>query len=156
MPKYRFECEDCNLQFTQNLKIGNHQEHACPECKKPAVRVLDSFSSQFVRNPDAPPGNTGVAKHDYPTADMAVGPEAEARWADYRRRAKVKDEVRKEGGTHKLIRSDGPGYSDYGAMTEGAAKGRAHVAKKAVEVLQSVEAPSKSLRELKQEANETR
>lgn len=152
MPKYTFECETCNLRFTKNLKIGTYESHPCPECKEDAARVLDEFGVSFTRNHNSPPGNTGVSKHDYPTADMAVGPDADKRWSQYRRRNVVKNEVRKQGGTHKLIRTNGPGYVEYGAMTGEAAEGRRDVTRKAMKVLQSTKPQRQSLAELKEHA----
>jgi hypothetical protein len=49
-----------------------------------------------------------VSKHDYPTADYAVGKNADARWAEIRARDAVKDKVRKVGGSKGLVRQNGP------------------------------------------------
>jgi hypothetical protein len=102
MPKYTFEC-DCNLRFVRTLKIGQHISHVCPDCGQEALRVWEGFAFEFSRDGKSP-ANSGVSKHDYPTADIAVGVDAEARWSLNREREKVKDKVRKEGGHRALIR----------------------------------------------------
>jgi putative FmdB family regulatory protein len=150
VPRYKFECEQCNLQYTKVMKIGNPRTSPCPVCKTVSKRVPEGFGVQFQRNPNAPPGNTGVSRHDYPSADMAIGPDAERRWEYLERRGKIKEQVRQQGGTHKLIRTDGQGYVEYGAMTESGAKTRRDIAREAVKVLQKTEPERKSDRELSQ------
>jgi putative FmdB family regulatory protein len=113
MPKYSFECK-CGMQFTRTLKMGDHQSHSCPSCSEPAPRVFEGFGFNFAQGGSAP-ANSGVAKHDYPTADLAVGKSADDRWAEIRARDSVKDKVRQVGGTPKLVRKNGPGneYVEY-------------------------------------------
>lgn len=105
MPKYTFECTGCRTQFTRTLKMGDHENHPCPSCGTAAPRYWggQGFGFGFAAGSGAP-GNTGVNKDDYPTADQAVGRSAEGRWGEYDERAKVKDKVREVGGTHALIR----------------------------------------------------
>jgi putative FmdB family regulatory protein len=116
MPSYTFECQSCNLRFSRTLKMDNHTTHQCPNCSDEAPRVLEGFAFQFEKTEGAAPGNSGVHDHDYPTADKAVGRSAEQRWAFNRARDKVKEEARKAGGTHALIRHTGPDYIDYEPM----------------------------------------
>ncbi len=107
MPKFSFECVSCQCQFTRTLKMGNHPTHPCPMCETPASRLFEGFGYEFAASPKAAPGNTGVAKDDYPTADHAVGKSATARWDEIRARDDVKNKVRSVGNTHALIRTHG-------------------------------------------------
>jgi hypothetical protein len=43
---------------------------------------------------------------DYPTADKAVGRDAEKMWQGYHEREKVKRDVRKKTGQHALVRKN--------------------------------------------------
>lgn len=113
MPKYSFEC-DCGLNFTRTLKMGDHPTHECPQCSEDAPRVFEGFGFNFAPGGSAP-GNSGVSKHDYPTDDQVVGSDADKRWALYRERERVKDEVRRVGGERALIRKNGQGYVEYQA-----------------------------------------
>lgn len=117
MPKYTFECLDCSVRFTRTLKMGEHPTHPCPDCKGPAPRVWNgqNFGFDFSKPANAAPGNTGVSKDDYPTADHAVGSSAEQRWSEIDEREKVKGQVREKGGHRALTRRHGPGntYIEY-------------------------------------------
>lgn len=141
MPKYTFECqtEGCALRFERVLKIGEHTSHECPSCHDDAPRVMEGFAFAFAEKADAPPGNTGVHKDDYPTADHAVGKDADKRWEQYRERDLVKNEARKQGQTHALIRrtaKDGS-YVEYEPMSDTGRQIRRTTAKKAVEALRA-------------------
>lgn len=133
MPKYSFECE-CGLQFTRTLKMGEHKTHECPNCKDDAARVFEGFGFSFAQG-GAAPGNSGVTKHDYPTADQAVGMSADKRWEEYRAREKVKDKVREVGGNRALIRENGPDYVEYKAGGQGTIETRKQVSKELAEVM---------------------
>jgi putative FmdB family regulatory protein len=119
MPVYVFECQDCNVRFERNLKMGDHTSHECPACQEVAPRVLDGegFGFSFVKGSGAP-ANSGVHDHDYPTADKAIGRSATERWAMLGARQQVKAEARKQGGTHALIRRTGRNYIDYEPMSD--------------------------------------
>lgn len=106
MPRFTFECA-CGVQFSKTLKMGTHETHPCPDCFSDAKRVFEGFGFGFAVPPSAAPGNTGVAKHDYPTADQAVGSSADVRWQEITAREQVKKKVREHGGTHALIRRHG-------------------------------------------------
>lgn len=116
MPKYAFECQVCAVRFDRTLKMGEHPTHECPSCKEEAPRVFTEFGFAFASG-GADTANSGVHGHDYPTADVAVGRSAEARWQYLDGREKAKTEARKAGGTHALIRHNGPGYVEYEPMT---------------------------------------
>ena len=109
MPKFTFECSPCNARFTRTLKMGEHPHHPCPSCKKPAPRLwaAQGFAFDFAEGGKAP-GNSGVTKHDYPTADNAVGRSSDKRWAEYAEREKVKKQVRAGSGLRTLNRTDSP------------------------------------------------
>ena len=116
MPKFTFECT-CGTQFTRSLNQGEHRTHICPQCGTGAARVWESFGFNFATVPTKAIGNSGVTKHDYPTADQAVGRSADTRWAEYREREKVKNKVRQVGGTRALVRSTGEDYVEYSAAS---------------------------------------
>jgi predicted nucleic acid-binding Zn ribbon protein len=133
MPKYMFECqtEGCCLRFERNLKMGDWPSHECPKCHEVAPRVLESFDFGFKETPGKI-GNSGVHKEDYPTADHAVGRDAENRWAYYAERDKVKAQARAQGETPALIRRTGPGYVDYEPMSDAGREARRGLTKKAL------------------------
>jgi len=114
MPQYAFECE-CGLQFRRSLKMGEHSFYSCPNCSKDAPRYFEGEGFGFAFANTKANGNTGVSKHDYPTADQAVGSSAEARWKTLKDRDDVKKKVREVGGTHALVRRAGPDYVEYEA-----------------------------------------
>lgn len=127
--------------------MGENSSHTCPACKTAAPRYWpgQGFSFDFI--PGAVPGNSGVAKHDHPTADQAVGMNADKRWGLYRERKKVKDAVRTEGATHKLVRRHiKDGSIEYQAMVPQEAVARASLAREAVAKLKEAPKPAKSRR----------
>lgn len=119
MPKYEYECSDCNVEFERTLKMGDNLTHACPSCGQDAFRVWDgsSLAFGFKGETQGATANTGVHTEDYPTADKVVGRDADLRWAEYHERAKVKDAARSQGGTHALIRRTSRDFIDYEPMT---------------------------------------
>ena len=139
MARYVFECQECTLRFDRNLKMGDHPTHECPNCHYAAPQVIEGFAFGFKETVSAAPGNSGVHKDDYPTADQAVGKDADKRWAQYSERDQVKNQVRKMGDTHALVRrtaKDGS-YVEYDAMTTTSRQNRRTVAKKAIEALRT-------------------
>lgn len=140
MPRYVFDCqtEGCNLRFERTLKMGDHPNHPCPQCKTDAPRVLDQegFAFAFAQPEKAAPGNTGVHKDDYPTADHAIGKDAEARWGSYQEQAKVKAIAREKGETHALIRHQGKDFIDYEPMTDAGLSARKNLAKQAMKAME--------------------
>lgn len=139
MPKYVFDCqtEGCNLRFERILKMGEHPHHTCPNCSESAPRVLEAegFAFAFAQPANASPGNTGVHKDDFPTADRLVGKDAEQRWAAYNEQAKVKNQARAAGNTHALIRHQGKNYIDYEPMTDKGLDARKKLAKRAMDLV---------------------
>lgn len=137
MPRYVFECqtEGCSLKFERSLKMGEHGTYECPSCHEPAPRVMEGFTFGFTE-PAGKAGNTGVHKEDYPTADHAVGRDADKRWAYYAERDKVKTEARKQGETHALQRNTGPGYVEYEPMSDVGREARRNLTKTALGRLQ--------------------
>jgi putative FmdB family regulatory protein len=137
MPKYVFECqmEGCSVRFERTLKMGDHPSHECPSCHEAAPRVIEGFAFGFKQSPTQN-GNSGVHKEDYPTADHAVGREAEKRWEVYSERDKVKAEARKLGETHALIRKPGPGFTEYEPMSDVGRAARRNLTKTALGRLQ--------------------
>jgi putative FmdB family regulatory protein len=141
MPKYVFDCqtEDCHLRFERIIKMGDHPTHPCPSCKSEAPRVLDQegFAFAFAQPEKAAPGNTGVHKDDYPTADHIVGKDAEQRWGTYAEQAKVKQVAREKGETHALIRHQGKDYIDYEPMTDAGLTARKNLAQRAMKAMEA-------------------
>lgn len=135
MPKYTFHCQTdtCKLQFSRTLKMGEWPTHTCPNCKDAAPRLYEGFGFAFQPGAGTASANTGVHDHDYPTADKIIGRSSQERWGEYRQRQKVKDAVRKKGGS-ALVRRDGPGYVEYDAMTDSAKTARGKVVDQVVDI----------------------
>jgi hypothetical protein len=133
MPKFTFECK-CGLSFTRVLPLGNHKTYLCPSCKEEAPRVLESFGFNFAEGGKAP-GNSGVSKHDYPSADQVVGSDADKRWGIYNEREKVKKQVRQVGGHRALVRKNGSEYIEYSAGNQGLVEDRKKTATELGEIL---------------------
>ena len=140
MPQYTFECQTCDVRFDRLLKMDNHTSHQCPNCSDQAPRVLEGFAFQFEKSANAQPGNSGVHDHDFPTADKAVGRSADDRWAHIHARNKVKEEARKMGGTHALIRHTGADYVDYEPMNPAGIDARRELAKGMISTIREVNA----------------
>lgn len=137
MPKYQFECADCNVRFERTLKIGSHTTHSCPSCKDPAPLVISDFGFNFAEVAGSSHANTGVHDHDYPTADKAVGRSASRRWEHIKAREKIKAEARKQGDTPALIRHTGDGYIDYEPMSDQGREARRKLVREAEKATQS-------------------
>ncbi len=137
MPKYSFECqtEGCDLRFERTLPMGDHPSHECPNCHEFAPRILEGFAFGFKNDPSQQ-GNSGVHKDDYPTADQAVGRDAERRWEHYAARDKVKAQARKQGETHALMRKTGTDYVEYEPMSDAGREARRNLTKTALGRLQ--------------------
>lgn len=128
MPRYTFECASCSTRFSRKLKMGEHPTHPCLSCGAEADRFWEGESFGFDFQEGSVPGNSGVSKQDYPTADQAVGRDAEKRWEQLRARDEVKDRVRQVGGHRALQRQHGveggKPYIEYQAAGEKLIKGR--------------------------------
>jgi len=135
MPRYTFECPLCSTRFDRTLKMGDHPTHPCPSCKEEALRLFDktAFGFGFAAGGTAP-ANSGVHDQDYPSADKIVGRSADMRWATYRERDKVKNQVREIGGSPALERVEGEGYTEYTAMVQPKREARAKLVDFAVNV----------------------
>lgn len=134
MPKYSFECFDCTLRFERNLKSDVHVSHECPSCKELAPLVVSGFAFAFAVG-SGPSANSGVHDHDYPTADKAIGRNADTRWTHIRAREAVKKAAREQGGTQALIRHTGKDYIDYEPMSPLGMSARRSLAKEVKEAL---------------------
>ena len=117
MPVYRFKCE-CSLQFERKLAMGAHPTHKCPECTKDAPRLFagTNLGLKFAQG-SSPTSNSGFHDLDYPTADKAVGRDADIRWDGFMERDKLKQKVRNGGQQKALIRKDlKTGETEYRTM----------------------------------------
>lgn len=130
MPRYTFECTECELRFERTLKLGEHPGHPCPNCQHQASQVMSGFGFSFKAG-NGPTANSGVHDLDYPSADKAVGRSADKRWDYVGRREKAKQEARDKGGTHALIRHSGHGFIDYEPMSDKGRVARRELAKDA-------------------------
>jgi putative FmdB family regulatory protein len=123
MPQYVFFCTRCTLQFKRRLAMGVHPTHLCPECRGVAPRQWEGqgFGFEFEATPGTAQANSGVSKHDYPTADQAVGRSAEAQWGIIHARNAAKSKIRDNGVG--LSRRDqvenGQVVSEYAALPKG-------------------------------------
>jgi len=106
MPQYTFYCSTCNLQFKKRLGMGDHPQHKCPSCKKLAGREIKGFGFDFAVTEGTAKANSGVTKHDYPTADNIVGRSAEDRWKVLDARNRAKKSLREQSGAVALSRRD--------------------------------------------------
>ncbi len=97
--------------------MGDYKTHECPSCHEEAPRVWESFGFSFAPGGSAPV-NSGVSKHDYPSADQIVGSDADRRWQIYQEREKIKGTVRKVGGNQALIRRNGSNFIEYSAGSQ--------------------------------------
>jgi|SRR5688572_9286373 len=99
MPQYSFLCPRCRLTFKRRMSMGAHVTHICPECKGVAPRQWEGqgFGFEFQTGAGTAQANSGVSKHDYPTADQAVGRSAESQWEVIHARNKAKNKVRERG-----------------------------------------------------------
>lgn len=82
--------------------------------------MLEGFAHEFVATTATALANSGVTKHDYPTADNVVGRSAEAKWEQIHRRNDGKQKFRRDTGAVALIRRDlvegGQQVTEYTAM----------------------------------------
>lgn len=116
MPKFTFDCS-CGLRFTRSLKMGEHPQHLCPGCGEEAPRYWEGQSVSHAFAHEGQPTNSGVSKHDHPSADQAIGHSADERWAEIAERERVKKQVRELGGTEKLIRRNAPENKETGGSS---------------------------------------
>ena len=99
MPQYTFLCSSCQIQFHRRLSIGDHPSHPCPSCRDPSPRFWEGqgFGFGFTPTEATARANSGVTKHDYPTADEAIGRSADAKWATIHARNAAKAKIRDKG-----------------------------------------------------------
>ena len=151
MPQYTFLCPRCDLQFKRRLAMGVHPTHLCPSCKVAAPRQWEGqgFGFEFEATAGTAQANSGVAKHDYPTADNIVGRSSEAQWGLIHARNSAKNKVRRHGVG--LSRRDqvenGQVVSEYTALPQGAfdARKKLEGVFKAKAERDGIEAPLKDL-----------
>lgn len=123
MPQYTFFCPGCRLEFKRRLAMGVHPTHLCPECKKAVPRQWEGqgFGFEFEQTAATARANSGVTKHDYPTADNVVGRSAEAQWEIIHARNVAKEKIRGQGAA--LSRRDqvdnGKVVTEYTTLSQG-------------------------------------
>lgn len=151
MPQYSFFCGACSLQFKRRLKIGPHPTHACPSCAKGVPRQWEGqgFGFDFAQTAGSAQANSGVTKHDYPTADEVVGRSADAQWQVIHARNVAKGKIRDRGVAlaRRDAVSDGQAVTEYTTMNQGSfdARKRLEGRFKSKAALDGIEAPSKSM-----------
>lgn len=109
LPIYNFQCEDCGVRFEKFSKsIGSADNAApCPECKKPAKKLVTAASHSFAHTPTGPvPQNTGVSQIDH-NFDRVIGRDAEAKWKVIEQRNAEKERlIRHERESGRVINRD--------------------------------------------------
>ena len=95
MPIYEYKCDSCGL--VQELIQPWSQEH--PKWKK-CINCGSRANEAFIHGP-AMIHSDKAAANEVPF-DVAVGRDAEARWADIKHRQKLRDKVRRESGAQGL------------------------------------------------------
>lgn len=131
--------------------MGVHPTCLCPSCKKAAPRQWEGqgFGFGFEETAGTTVGNSGVTKHDYPTADNIVGRSAEAQWGLIHARNEAKDKIRSQGVA--LSRRDqvenGQVVSEYMTLSQGTfdARKRLEGAFKVKAERDGIEAPLKAV-----------
>ena len=118
------------MRFERTLKLGTHVTHPCPHCEEESPQVIEGFAFGFAEGSTI--ANSGVHKLDYPTADQAVGRDADKSWEVITARDVVKTEARKTGGTEALIRYHSRDHIDYEPMSDPGRKAHYKLASKAV------------------------
>lgn len=126
MPSYTFKCTPCSLVFQRRLASGSNLEHKCPSCSEAAPRHWEgqNITHSFGYSAGTAKANSGVAEHDYPTAENIAGRSSEMRWARIHARNKVKEGL----GTKAVARIDsvenGNAVSEYRPLTSEGFKAR--------------------------------
>jgi hypothetical protein len=131
--------------------MGINATCQCPSCKKGAPREWEGqgFGFGFCETAATARANSGVAKHDYPTADNVVGRSAEAQWHIIHERNAAKDKIRGLGVG--LARRDqveqGQVVTEYTTLSQGsfAARKKLEVTFKEKAVRDGIEAPLKGI-----------
>jgi hypothetical protein len=111
MPRYLFACDapECELQFARALPRGTHESHECPRCGQRSSRTFEGQRTSHSFKKSGAPANSGVSKHDAPTADQVVGRSADEGWQIRDKRRKLREKVRREAQTTALRRVDTKG-----------------------------------------------
>ena len=92
MPIYEFKCEKCNLKFEKIFsKISEKSTEECPECGKPAKRLISRSNFKIAATKSIPK-----------EIDLKVGADAEKRWLEYEDRKSQKEKIKKEFNVDKL------------------------------------------------------
>jgi hypothetical protein len=92
--KYDFRCEKCECvqELVQSIK------DPLPAKLKCKVKNCGGWAVQVIYAPAV--SRVGMSNEPF---DVAVGRDAEVRWADIRRRQALRDKVRKESGEQALV-----------------------------------------------------
>jgi len=131
--------------------MGVHPTCLCPGCKNAAHRQWEGqgFGFGFEQTAGTAVGNSGVTKHDYPTADNLIGRSAEAQWGVIHARNAAKDKIRSHGVglSRRDQMEDGRVVSEYVSLSQGTfdARKRLEGAFKAKAERDGIEAPLKAV-----------
>lgn len=92
--KYDFRCQKCSCvqELIQSIK------DPLPSKLKCKVKDCGGWAQQVIYAPAL--SRVGMSNEPF---DVAVGRDAEVRWADIRRRQALRDKVRKESGSQALV-----------------------------------------------------
>lgn len=110
MPAYEYRCQACEVVFEELLLNREDvkaysKKHPCPQCKKPAPRIMSRTNFQFKGVSEGDPtrrGNSGSHDLDYPPGDKAVGRSANRKWKEYNEKFAARAKARKELGTNAV------------------------------------------------------
>ena len=90
MPRYKYLCSHCGLEFEQLRSSTQRENCPCPSCKEEADKQVSGSNFTFQHTPTGPiPQNTGVAGIDY-NYDRVIGRDAEQKWEVIHKRRDVK------------------------------------------------------------------
>ena len=101
MPAYDYQCQKCGAYHEVICTMSARKDEIeCPRCKGTAEQVI--LSAPAV-------ATSGMSQM---TQDVAIGRDADKRWAGIHERRAYRDKVRAKLGSKNLsVRSDGTGFS---------------------------------------------
>ena len=116
MPLYRYQCENCGLQFDARVSAANATEaYPCLSCETPSNRLVpESMTSTYNPSGDGTirPQNTGVNSYDA-NVDRVIGDHAKSSYEHIsKRHARKREIIRDNPGIsgHDLSRTDDNDY----------------------------------------------
>lgn len=131
MPAFLFFCSSCVYRF-EKIVSSNVDKYPCPDCGGSCVRTLEGQSFAHAFEEPAVPTNSGVTDYDHPSADKAVGRDADKKWEELTERKKFKEKLRANSGTHALQRTAMEAGNHFRALSKEEYANRVQVGKELV------------------------